>query len=308
MLTVILQSYGVSFDLPKNFIHTSLAQSLFKDVLDNDPDASEVTIQNPDVTPDAMEVIANYAHGLEPVHSNSNLILADRYLNIPWLLYYADPNYDRIPDHDNITNPINQPLWDEFIETNESRMVAYFLQKGWKPILEDLMLAIKTRATGVIQVLLMEGQIDPGSQDNFALRRAAYNGDVETVRLLLADPRVNPASRDNVALQEAAYKRHIEVVKLLLADPRVDPNVDSSEPIMDAILGKSWDLLKLFLDDPRVDPNVILGLLINPSYYPEAVRILLEHPRISPKNFLNPKLRSIAGLGPYRRVPPKPRA
>src|SRR5581483_11029305 len=98
MLSVILQPYHQVFSLPKDFIFSSLPYSLFSEALQDDPSAKELVIPNPDVTPTAMEVLVNYSQGIEPVHYNADLIPAHRYLNIPWLLYYVDPMYDKIPN------------------------------------------------------------------------------------------------------------------------------------------------------------------------------------------------------------------
>jgi hypothetical protein len=106
MIRVILQPYQVEFYLPKDFIHTSLKGSLLDQALQEDLNATEIPIPNPDVTPEAMQMLVDYSQGREPIRHLPTLIPAERYLNIPWMLYYVDPMYDQIPDRVNINDPI----------------------------------------------------------------------------------------------------------------------------------------------------------------------------------------------------------
>src|SRR5581483_2818356 len=174
MLSVILHPYGQVFSLSKDFILSSLPHSLFSEALQDDPLAEELILSNPDLTPEAMELIVNYSQGIEPLHHNPNLILANRYLNIPFLLYYVDPLYDQIPNRQIITDPRNRDVWEEAIKTDRDLIVGYYIAKGWVPTDEDFI-------------------------------TAATNGSMKVVRLLLGDARVNPADRNNEAIICASY-------------------------------------------------------------------------------------------------------
>jgi len=81
----------------------------------------------------------------------------------------------------------------------------------------------------------MGGRVDPGAEDNWAIKLASRNGHAEVVRLLLADPRVDPSAEDNWAIKLASYHGHVEVVRMLLVDPRVDPSAEDNWAIQMAL-------------------------------------------------------------------------
>ncbi|KAI8847785.1 ankyrin repeat-containing domain protein [Chytridium lagenaria] len=69
----------------------------------------------------------------------------------------------------------------------------------------------------IVNVLLGYGRcVDPGAQNNLAVREAAHHGHVKVVERLLETRRVNPADEDNMAIQWAAANGHVETVKVLL--------------------------------------------------------------------------------------------
>src|SRR3990172_6309288 len=70
--------------------------------------------------------------------------------------------------------------------------------------------------------VLLELGYDPSRGNDWALRVAVGNGNLETVRLLLSDGRVNPSSDDNNAIKTAAERGNANIVDLLLLDPRTD--------------------------------------------------------------------------------------
>jgi|SRR5579884_912117 len=252
MLSVVLQPYHQVFSLPKDFILSSLSHSLFSEALQEDPSATEITIPNPDVTPDAMDVIVNSSLGLEPLHHNPNLILAYRYLNIPFLLYYVDPLYDQIPDRQVITDPRNRKVWEEAIKTDHDLIVGYYLVKGWVPTNVDFITAARIGATKVVRLLLGDARVNPADRNNLAIRWAAEQGHLEVVRLLLGDARVNPAAGNNMAIRWAASKGQEEVVRLLLGDARVNPADENNEAIIRAAENGHDAVVKLLETDPRV--------------------------------------------------------
>ena len=99
---------------------------------------------------------------------------------------------------------------------------------------------------------VLERNMDPSANDNYAIRLASLNGHLAVVDRLLKDPRVDPSANDNYAIRLSSYYGHHLVVDRLLQDPRVDPSAADNEAIRAANSNLVVDRL---LKDPRVDPN-----------------------------------------------------
>src|SRR5579885_3882315 len=95
-VAINLPSSHRTFFLSRDVIQSFLPRSLFAEALDLDPNATQIDIPNPLVTPEVMQVIVDYFEGKEPTKHVPALAEASKYLNIPWLLYYAEPLYDQI--------------------------------------------------------------------------------------------------------------------------------------------------------------------------------------------------------------------
>src|SRR5436189_216418 len=118
MIAISLIPYTHSFLLPRSFIINSLPHSVLASALLEEPNATLLEIPNPDVTPNAMQVLVDYSQGKESDHSIPEVRSTERYLNIPWLLYYTDPLYDEIPNRANIQDPKNKEVWERAIKEN----------------------------------------------------------------------------------------------------------------------------------------------------------------------------------------------
>ena len=53
-----------------------------------------------------------------------------------------------------------------------------------------------------IKLFLQDDHVDPGYNDNYAIRHASLNGHTQIVKLLLQDNRVNPGDDKNHAIRE----------------------------------------------------------------------------------------------------------
>lgn len=95
--------------------------------------------------------------------------------------------------------------------------------------------------------------IDPTTNNQYCIARAASNGNVEMVKLLLRDPRVKPEADENYALVDAAFEGHTQVVEILLKDPRVLPSVPNNNAIRMAAANEHLDIVKLLLT--RIEPS-----------------------------------------------------
>jgi ankyrin repeat protein len=277
MIRVLLQPYRVEFYLPEDFIRTALQGSLLDQALQEDSDATEIPIPNPDVTPEAMQFLVDYSQGKEPEKHLPSLILAERYLNIPWMLYYVDPMYDQIPDRANIKDPANQDILALAIGTNHDLIVGYFIAKGWKPTPDDLLQAYEASAWKVIRVLLMAGVDIELRVKTSLLDGAAGDGELEVIKLLMRDPKLNPTepAGANYPLRLASENGHHAVMRQLLTDPRVDPNVVIQDHHHDRY---DEEALRILANDPRTDSDSKETVLYYAAYhgYTPLVQELLE--------------------------------
>ncbi|CAK7994494.1 Hypothetical protein POVR1_LOCUS18 [uncultured virus] len=103
---------------------------------------------------------------------------------------------------------------------------------------------------GLSQLLLTA---DPSINQDEALGLASENGDLQMVRILINDPRVNPGNNDNYALRNAIHVGNLGVVNELLTVPTVDPT-KGIEIAHD--LGLT-ELLEILLLDARSDPYIV---------------------------------------------------
>ncbi len=92
-----------------------------------------------------------------------------------------------------------------------------------------LILACSSGSENAVRVLLEDLRVDPASEENLAIKAAAFGGYDKIVSMLLNDPferGVDPSDDENFALQMAVEYNHIEVVNLLLKDKRVEDTID----------------------------------------------------------------------------------
>jgi hypothetical protein len=131
--------------------------------------------------------------------------------------------------------------------------------------------------------ICLDNGFDPSVKYNFAIRWAAPNGHLDTVKLLLQDNRVDPSDGGNYAIQGAADNGHLEVVKLLLQDHRVDPSDNDNYAIRWAARNRHLEVVKLLLQNDRVDPNTMNNFAIRWAAHSgnlKVVKLLLQDHRV----------------------------
>jgi ankyrin repeat protein len=168
--------------------------------------------------------------------------------------------------------------------TDTSPLAIVNLNKMFQELIE-IYTNLKT-----IELLLIDYRIDPGANENRAIKFACGNGHLELAKLLLKDSRVNP----NVAssINPRAYpivlaidNGHQEIVKLLVTNPRVDLTVDNNYPIRGSSSRGYTEVVKLLLENPTVDPGSINSIALRlaiESGRTEVVKLLVENPKIDP--------------------------
>jgi len=270
-VTIFLEPYQQTFLLPRDFIQTTLAGSLFAEALEGDPEATVIPMINPIVTPAVMQFLVDYSQGREPIQhipylplgGAHSVVAASRYLNIPWMLYYADPLYDAITDRGTLSSFLsarNLGLLNRAIKENHLWVVGYFLAKGVEPNFQMLETAVETGSLDMVKILL--SKYTPKTRPNLnyfeeyhsnsigsLIRRAAQVGRIDMLALLL--PKGEPDA-PNWALDFAALENKVETVEWLLQRPDVDPTWRDYLALSEAAQNELWDVVNVFLADPRV--------------------------------------------------------
>lgn len=165
---VILTLYQKSWELSRQRILDIIPDSLLAQALQTEPDVGEIQLENPDVTPEALNIITDLLQGKEPPHHIPNLSSSARYLNLPCLLYYEDPLYDQVDKRGNYDTCKNRELMNEAVRTGRHAILEYLLLKGVIP-LTDMKVGVV-----ISQPLNMAINVD----------------NLKAFQILLADPRV----------------------------------------------------------------------------------------------------------------------
>ena len=153
------------------------------------------------------------------------------------------------------------------------------------PTASDFIKAIQSESAGIVELLLNDPRVDPGANNNSAIRWAAEHGHLKVVELLLADERVDPSASNNYAIRWAVKYGHLEVVKLLLSDERVDPSAENNSALEAAVRENHIKIVKILLRDPRV--GITSNVIKQSVRLLYTAKLLLDDPRsdISMFNF-----------------------
>ena len=111
-----------------------------------------------------------------------------------------------------------------------------------------------------LRLLVEKYPEEVASHDNFALRAACYEGNLESVKFLLQHESVKLqiAIKDNEALRVAARKGHLEIVKLLLTFPEVQSQITAkNNEALRISAGKGhFDIVRFLMQHPEVQSQV----------------------------------------------------
>src|SRR5581483_9336629 len=129
MLRVKIAGYSV--ELSKEEILARLPESLLADALHLDFGLTELQIASSDVDTEALKCIANYLQGIEPGTPIPSLIQADRYLNLPSLMPYFNPDIFKIPNRNNINSQENKAYLEQALKEDRVLVIQYALQHGF---------------------------------------------------------------------------------------------------------------------------------------------------------------------------------
>lgn len=120
----------------------------------------------------------------------------------------------------------------------------------------------------------MEEDIILGNTD---IGAASYYGHLDKVKILLANPQVDPSTNNNYAIRWASYKGYIEIVKLLAADRRVDPSSLNNWGIWWAFLNNHFKVVEFLFELININPiNFTNGQIIKI----DDIYVLIDHGEI----------------------------
>lgn len=241
-LQVNIIPYSTSIQLSKDLIRTHLPESLIGQALESEPEITHLDLNQTEATPEALQVVSDYLQGREePAKSNPTLAAAAKYLNIPWLAYYADPFYDRLEKPVTDTTPNRLHLMDA-IRADNALMVNYLLQKGVIPSQEDLEHAVECSTVPIVAGLLTSPYLNPST----VLNKALMESKIDIAKLLLSDKRTHLRSD---SLNYAVDTGNLELVQSILIREDVDFSVD--DPLDAAIQADFLGIAHLLLADRR---------------------------------------------------------
>jgi hypothetical protein len=288
-VAIVLEPYGQTFVLPREFIQTYLPGSLFAETLEVDPTANRIPIPNPIVTPAVMQFLVEYNQGREPHNHIPDLIDASRYLNIPWMLYYADPLYDKISDRMDLNSPENQDVLEEAIREDHVWIVGYFLAKGMPPNYNMVQAAVVARAPQVLALLLDKAELTPEDLSNL-LELAVQWINEKKPWLYGADCLMSKgAPVSQTAYFLAVRSDEPELLKILLKPLHLETyvygsNAETDKILLEALIDTTeWGNFKI-LDylltqtpvPPSADENATMRALLDPYHNKENLEAMAD--------------------------------
>lgn len=248
---VTLPRYNRSWNLSRQQVLDIIPESLIGQALEEESNAPEISLENPE----AMQMIADYLEGRVPLHHVPSLVTAARYLNLPWLNYYADPLYDRV---DRISTPNgtiydtenNRELLRDAAKLGHNLMVRYLLLQGVSPV-ESL------GKTGIVWSQALFGAVEG---DN-----------IEAVKLLLEDPRVEATTEASEEEENESTKFQQEIIEALNGHAftvarwllQQAPDFNYREYLSERVSQSAPDLdiIKFLLSGVPLDTNFIYMLI-----------------------------------------------
>lgn len=207
-----------TFRLSRDFILQQMPGSLFANAIELDPHATELPINNPAITPSVMQFLVDYSHGIEPAGSLPELVQAEVYLNVPWMLYYSAPGYDLIVDKIDINAEVNLDGINQIINQDDVSTYKYLLSKGYDPPYSDLESAIYLNSPKIAALIMETKHFTPKPN-----RKSLVNLMYAHIRTLPDIPNIAPPGVINVVVRDDIdYLRSLLSVALELSEGRFE--------------------------------------------------------------------------------------
>lgn len=200
------------------------------------PDLTELNIEAPEIKPRVLDSLAYLATNEEipkwPDLANDpkDLASASLYFEIyEFLLMYPDGlefivAFPDLPVH-NEAEFDRAMIWA--IDKNAIHVVEYLIRLQQQEFQWNqskyLIRSLQQKQSHIVEMFLHFG-LDPGGNNNLALKTAIHLGDRAMVARLLQDERVDPSSNDAEVILLAITLGQRDIATLLAADQRVDPS------------------------------------------------------------------------------------
>jgi ankyrin repeat protein len=111
-------------------------------------------------------------------------------------------------------------------------------------------MAVESDSLDMLELLLLDGRVDPREDNSHCLVEAVRKHDDGMVALLLDDGRADPTTHQHGILN---LYISTEIMKLLIADGRCQFNTYGMAPVLMAIQNRNVALLELLLQHPNID-------------------------------------------------------
>jgi ankyrin repeat protein len=188
-----------------------------------------------------------------------------------------------------VEDPLEQAVENGYLDIVQLMLADNRLKNA--NVTRYFILAVQEEQTDVALFLLSLDRVDPSTQNNLSIRRAAANGDAKLVSVLLSDTRVDPTSHDEQALRRAVEMGYSDVVYLLLADGRSNPR-NVGEEFEKAVRANRIDVVHLLLSDGRLDPSHTTAIgEVSKIGTVEMLKVLMSDDRIRADQYRNYALR-----------------
>ena len=130
---------------------------------------------------------------------------------------------------------------------------------GRSPVarMSPLDIACRHGQTEIVEMLLKDPRVDPGANEQSALRCACCNSRIDIIKLLLEDDRVNPSVGES-NIKRTVENRNAEVLTVLLDDQREDIRKDDYANVRSAFCKGYMEVVGLLCQDERM--NKMIGV------------------------------------------------
>lgn len=119
-----------------------------------------------------------------------------------------------------------------------------------------LVAAIDHCNTEMVDIMLVNGKVDPSISNNIAVTEAVTNNNISMVETLMRDDRVDTTIDEDHLLRYAVDHLGDDMVKQLLKHPKANPNTHQGYILLKCVLDRKISTLSLIADDPRVNLTI----------------------------------------------------
>lgn len=231
---------------------------------------------------------------------------------------------------DSIGNDLQRSMLTACLKGINNTATLLFEDPRVTPNASALFLSVRFGHREIVDMLLKYPNIDPSSNNNYAIScatkgnhkrvvaslladprlkslnanhllcEAVIVGNMEILAMLLADSRINSVGLNNIAIILAARHQKVKMVAMLLEDGRVDPSNQNNEAIKSAANVGNVELVRMLMADHRVNPaadNNASIILAAGRGYVDMITLLLRHPLVNPADKDNEALKLAASNG-----------